>query len=328
MRKLVCDLPLEQRLQVPGLDARRADLVVAGAAAARRAAARRSTPRTSRCAIWRCARAWCSTSSSATASTSARSTRSPTSAADRRSSWPSAAAGKPTTRSRWRGWRWRIFDGLRSLHGLGDREREWLEYASWLHDVGNHISYERHHRHSYYLIKHGDLRGFEPAEIEIIALVARYHRRAEPSRGHEGYGDLPGTLRRSVRVLGAILRLAESLDRSRTGAIRGLAVNTRADTVQIELEGRGDAELEVWAANRSLIPLERALKRPVRLQVRIVEDPEATPAARAEAAPTPVDAPVRRRAKRAPARRKRRARKAPAAPSRDQPAWRRRRRRS
>ena len=121
-------------------------------------------------------------------------------------------------------------------------------------------------------------------------------------------------------MLGAILRLAESLDRSRTGAIRGLAVNTRADTVEIELEGRGDAELEVWAANRSLIPLERTLKRPVRLQVRIIEDPDATPAARAEQAPTPIDAPVRRRAKRAPARRKRRARKAPAAPSRDQAA--------
>ena len=84
-----------------------------------------------------------------------------------------------------------LFDGLRSIHGLGAREREWLEYAGWLHDVGNHISYERHHRHSYYLIKHGDLRGFEPAEIETIALAARYHRRAEPRRSHDGYGDLP-----------------------------------------------------------------------------------------------------------------------------------------
>ena len=72
-----------------------------------------------------------------------------------------------------------LFDQTRSLHGLGDREREWLEYAALLHDVGIHISYERHHRHSYYLIKNGDLRGFEPDEIEVIALVARYHRRAD-----------------------------------------------------------------------------------------------------------------------------------------------------
>ena len=76
------------------------------------------------------------------------------------------------------------------MHGLTDREREWLEYAALLHDIGVHISYERHHKHSYYLIKNGDLRGFEPDEIEIIALVARYHRQATPKRRHEGYGDL------------------------------------------------------------------------------------------------------------------------------------------
>src|SRR5262249_27215146 len=53
-----------------------------------------------------------------------------------------------------------IFDATRELHQLGDREREWLEYAAVLHDIGVHISYDRHHKHSYYLIKHGDLRGF------------------------------------------------------------------------------------------------------------------------------------------------------------------------
>ena len=73
-----------------------------------------------------------------------------------------------------------LFDQTRSVHGLTDREREWLEYAALLHDIGVHISYERHHKHSYYLIKNGDLRGFEPDEIEIIALVARYHRQATP----------------------------------------------------------------------------------------------------------------------------------------------------
>ena len=78
-----------------------------------------------------------------------------------------------------------------AIHGLTDREREWLEYAALLHDIGVHISYERHHKHSYYLIKNGDLRGFEPDEIETIALVARYHRRATPKRRHDGFGDLP-----------------------------------------------------------------------------------------------------------------------------------------
>ena len=91
-----------------------------------------------------------------------------------------------------------MFDQTKALHGLGEREQEWLEYASLLHDIGNHISYERHHRHSHYLIKNGDLRGFEPDEIEVIALVARYHRRGVPKRNHEGYADLSPALRKTV----------------------------------------------------------------------------------------------------------------------------------
>src|SRR6185295_12766410 len=59
-----------------------------------------------------------------------------------------------------------LFDGTRRYHGLGDKERMLLEYAALLHDVGRVISYAGHHKHSYYLIKHGDLRGFEPAEVE------------------------------------------------------------------------------------------------------------------------------------------------------------------
>ena len=107
-----------------------------------------------------------------------------------------------------------LFDQTRGMHGLTDREREWLEYAALLHDIGVHISYEKHHRHSYYLIKNGDLRGFDPAEIEVMGLVARYHRRATPKKGHPGYGELPSPLRKAVKVLSACLRLAEGLDRS------------------------------------------------------------------------------------------------------------------
>src|SRR6185436_19084608 len=105
-----------------------------------------------------------------------------------------------------------VFDQTRAFHKLGDREREWLEYGALLHDAGVHISYERHHRHSYYLIKNGELRGFDPQEIEIIALLARYHRQATPKKTHEGYGPLKGELRRTVRTLAAMLRLAEGLD--------------------------------------------------------------------------------------------------------------------
>jgi exopolyphosphatase / guanosine-5'-triphosphate,3'-diphosphate pyrophosphatase len=160
-----------------------------------------------------------------------------------------------------------IFDQTRSVHGLGEREREWLEYAALLHDVGVHISYERHHRHSYYLIKNGDLRGFEPHEIEVIALVARYHRQGTPKKSHEGYGDLRGTARATVRVLSAIVRLAEGLDRSHAQALTGIDLLPRGEDYLARLKTRGDAELELWAAHRHVAPLERELEAPILFEV-------------------------------------------------------------
>jgi exopolyphosphatase/guanosine-5'-triphosphate,3'-diphosphate pyrophosphatase len=160
-----------------------------------------------------------------------------------------------------------LFDQTRSVHGLTDREREWLEYAALLHDVGVHISYDRHHRHSYYLIKNGDLRGFDPQEIEVIALVARYHRQATPKKSHEGYGDLNGALRRAVRVLSAIVRLAEGLDRSHAQAVAGIDLFPRGDDYLARLRASGDAELELWAAHRHVAPLERELELPIRFEV-------------------------------------------------------------
>jgi exopolyphosphatase/guanosine-5'-triphosphate,3'-diphosphate pyrophosphatase len=160
-----------------------------------------------------------------------------------------------------------IFDQTRSVHGLAEREREWLEYGALLHDVGVHISYERHHRHSYYLIKNGDLRGFEPGEIEVIALLARYHRQATPKRAHDGYGDLSGPLRRTVRALAAMVRLAEGLDRSHAQALTGIDLYPRDDDYIARLRASGDAELELWAAHRHVGPLEAMLKKPVRFEV-------------------------------------------------------------
>ena len=160
-----------------------------------------------------------------------------------------------------------IFDQTRSVHGLTDREREWLEYGALLHDIGVHISYERHHRHSYYLIKNGDLRGFDPQEIEVMALVARYHRQATPKKSHEGYSELSGPLRRTVRALAAMLRLAEGLDRSHAQALTGVDLYPRGDDYLAQLRASGDAELELWAAHRHVGPLEQVLGTPIRFEV-------------------------------------------------------------
>ncbi|MGH9254625.1 MAG: HD domain-containing protein [Vicinamibacterales bacterium] len=159
-----------------------------------------------------------------------------------------------------------IFDQTRAIHGLTDREREWLEYAALMHDLGLHISYPRHHRHSYYLIKNGDLRGFEPDEIEVIALVARYHRRGTPKKSHTEYAGLSAPLRRTVRTLASILRVAESLDRSHAQVISRLELQDSGDNaLLLQLQTSGDAELEIWATSSHLGPFEKLVQKPVKL---------------------------------------------------------------
>ena len=175
-----------------------------------------------------------------------------------------------------------LFDQTRAIHGLTDREREWLEYAAILHDIGVHISYERHHKHSYYLIRNGDLRGFEPDEIEKIALIARYHRQAAPKRDHDGFGDLKRRARRAVRSLSAMLRLAESLDRSHSQIVSSVELRDRGDDDLLQIRTAGDAELELWTATRHSEPFERLTGKPLRLEVSrtthsYVEQPHATP---------------------------------------------------
>ena len=158
-----------------------------------------------------------------------------------------------------------MFDQTRAIHGLNEREREWLEYAALMHDVGTHISFARHHRHSYYLIRNGDLRGFEPDEIDVIALIARYHRRGTPKRAHEEYARLSPALRRVVRDLASMLRVAESLDRSHAQVISHLELQDLGDNLLMQLKTSGDAELEMWAANRHVGPFEKLVGKPVRL---------------------------------------------------------------
>ncbi len=188
----------------------------------------------------------------------------------------------------------RLFDRTQATHGLGPREREWLEYGALLHDIGVHISHKAHHRHSYYLIRHGGLRGLAPDEIEVVALVARYHRRGRPKKRHEAFAALRPELRRAVRVLSACASLAESLDRSHAQVVRDVDVVDRDDDVALQLTVTGDAELEIWAAQRHVPTFERLLGKP------IVLEPVAAPAT-AEDAGSP---PRPRRSRKQPATRR------------------------
>ncbi len=160
-----------------------------------------------------------------------------------------------------------IFDQTRHLHGLGDDERRLLEYAGVLHDVGQHIGYERHEHHAAYIIKNGELRGFSGEERDLLAMLARYHRKARPKRRDADYAALPSRSRRAVRVLSGILRLADGLDRSHHQFVQGVQIEERDGTLHFDIVTQGDAELEVWGARRKGKLLERELGRPIELAI-------------------------------------------------------------
>ena len=278
VRKDLVALDLEKRLRVPGLEPRRADLAVAGAVLLDEILRRLGATEITLCDL-SLREGLVLDYISRHRKEIAQADRYPDvrrrsvfELAERCNYWPEhsqhvarLAAG--------------LFDQTRAIHGLTDREREWLEYAAILHDIGVHISYAGHHKHSYYLVKNGDLRGFEPDEIEAIALVARYHRQATPKRKHDGFAGLPSRTRRTVRTLAAILRLAESLDRSHAQTITGLELHDRGDDDLLQLRTSGDAELELWAAARHAAPFERMTGKPLRLEVSghaYVEHPDTT----------------------------------------------------
>jgi exopolyphosphatase / guanosine-5'-triphosphate,3'-diphosphate pyrophosphatase len=178
-----------------------------------------------------------------------------------------------------------LFDQTRGLHRLGNRAREWLEFAGLLHDIGGHISYLGHHKHSYYLIRNGGLRGFGPEEVETIALMARSHRRGRAKKGP--LAALAPEARRAVRVGAAVLRLAESLDRSHGQVVDDIELHDRGERFHLLVRAHGPVELERWAAGRQVGPMEKILGKP--LSIRLSEEPVVD------------DATARRRNRRTPA---------------------------
>ena len=266
LREKATSLPLAQRLRMPGLEPRRADLVVAGSVLLDTILRQLGADEITMCdlalregLILDYVRRNRKEIALADRYPDVR-RRSVIELAERCHYWPEHA--NQVTRIALG-----LFDQTRGVHGLTDRERQWMEYAALLHDIGVHISYEKHHRHSYYLIKHGDLRGFDPQEIEVMALVARYHRRATPKKGHPGYTELPPARRKAVKVLSACVRLAEGLDRSHAQVIDSVSLHDRGREYVLELHTSGDAELELWSAGRHAEAFEGLVGKPVRFEV-------------------------------------------------------------
>jgi len=161
-----------------------------------------------------------------------------------------------------------LFDSLGERLSLGKDDRAALADAALLHDVGYHISYERHHKHSYHLILHADLLGLAPSEQVVIANVARYHRGEEPKKKHRNFGMLDKSLRRRVRRLSALLRVADGFDRGHVSAVADLKVRWTRRALRITpvpANSRTPMRLEMWGANRKSALLARLAGVPVEI---------------------------------------------------------------
>jgi len=160
-----------------------------------------------------------------------------------------------------------IFHQTRELHGLTNSDSMLLEYATILHDIGFHISANRHHRHAHYLITTHDLRGFSQEEIDIIALITRYHRKTAPKKNHPEFSKASKEAQKKISKLTAILRVADSLDRTHATLVRAVRCTINPKTIELRLETDDDPELELWTARRKGDLFEELFGRRLRFAV-------------------------------------------------------------
>jgi exopolyphosphatase/guanosine-5'-triphosphate,3'-diphosphate pyrophosphatase len=142
-----------------------------------------------------------------------------------------------------------IFDQLRVAldYSFEKESRILLEVAALLHDVGQFIDVSNHHKHTLYILQSSSVIGLTPAQMGIVANVARYHRKSAPKPQHRDYEQLPAKQRANVSALAAILRLANALDRERAGAVRSVELTYKKPKLIVKLTGEGEMLLEKWA---------------------------------------------------------------------------------
>lgn len=159
-----------------------------------------------------------------------------------------------------------IFDQTKELHEYGDFERELLQYAALLCDIGQYISFRKHHKHSRYLIGKINPRGFTDEEVLLLGHLARYHRKAEPTEKHKKFKKLSKLQRRQVRILSGILRIADGLDKTKNQLVKDVSCQISAKELSIMVSGEEDFKLEIWAAQRECQVLAKALEREIRIR--------------------------------------------------------------
>ena len=156
---------------------------------------------------------------------------------------------------------------LLDIFSFPETAREILMYASHLHDVGQFISFSDHHHHSFYLITHVPLLGFNQHEILLIALTARHHRKKMPRTRDGDFNELKRDERRLIRVLSLLLRIAEHLDRSHDQRVKKVEFIRDADHVLLSITCNGDCSLEAWAVESDKEAFNRVIRKPLRIIV-------------------------------------------------------------
>ena len=141
-----------------------------------------------------------------------------------------------------------IYEQMAKPLNLNPESRDLLEAASLLHDVGHVVSYKGHHKHSYHLIAHSALEGFTPSEIEIIAQVARYHRKARPKKKHSPFAALSKDDQQTVMELASILRIADGLERRHSQGVKKVSCQVSNQKVQFGLAGSRSLNVEIYGA--------------------------------------------------------------------------------
>jgi exopolyphosphatase / guanosine-5'-triphosphate,3'-diphosphate pyrophosphatase len=148
-------------------------------------------------------------------------------------------------------------------------EREYLEAAAILHEIGLSISHSQHHMHSYYLVRNAELLGFTENEKEIIANIARYHRKSHPKEKHAGYQNLSSEERETVAKLASILRIADGLDRTHSSVISDVKGKVRKNSLLFHLKKKRGipTDLELWGAKRKKDLFEEMFRRSVKFSL-------------------------------------------------------------
>ncbi len=161
-----------------------------------------------------------------------------------------------------------LWDQLAVPLQLKVEDRELIETAALIANVGYLINFEGHHKHSYHLIVNSELPGFERRQLQLLANVARYHRGSPPKQKHDHYRELAAEDQRRVAALAAILRLALALDRTHQQHVAAVRARVRDDRVHITVQSHGDADVDLWAAERKVALFEKVFGRKVRFSAR------------------------------------------------------------